>query len=115
MRQGVGRYIRDGYGGSRTAARRMGGTAATAGAFGNALAALAGGQAAEPGSPLDPALLSGRSADDIMDAVVEALRPVDGTQDAEASRAAIRDALRSEEHTSELQSLMRNSYAVFCL
>src|SRR3546814_3156216 len=27
-----------------------------------------------------------------------------------------RDAcLRSEEHTSELQSLMRNSYAVFCL
>src|SRR3546814_1884235 len=27
--------------------------------------------------------------------------------------AGIRD--RSEEHTSELQSLMRNSYAVFCL
>src|SRR3546814_6446335 len=26
-----------------------------------------------------------------------------------------RDTLRSEEHTSELQSLMRNSYAVFCL
>src|SRR3546814_2515682 len=29
-----------------------------------------------------------------------------------ADRAAI---ARSEEHTSELQSLMRNSYAVFCL
>src|SRR3546814_4151866 len=27
----------------------------------------------------------------------------------------IADALRSEEHTSELQSLMRISYAVFCL
>src|SRR3546814_10133605 len=26
-----------------------------------------------------------------------------------------RPSLRSEEHTSELQSLMRNSYAVFCL
>src|SRR3546814_5303000 len=26
-----------------------------------------------------------------------------------------RDAFRSEEHTSELQSLMRISYAVFCL
>src|SRR3546814_2740018 len=26
-----------------------------------------------------------------------------------------RDKVRSEEHTSELQSLMRNSYAVFCL
>src|SRR3546814_2824274 len=25
------------------------------------------------------------------------------------------DGARSEEHTSELQSLMRNSYAVFCL
>src|SRR3546814_5862732 len=25
------------------------------------------------------------------------------------------EAYRSEEHTSELQSLMRNSYAVFCL
>src|SRR3546814_6633290 len=25
------------------------------------------------------------------------------------------DDIRSEEHTSELQSLMRNSYAVFCL
>src|SRR3546814_8727367 len=28
---------------------------------------------------------------------------------------ALPDALRSEEHTSELQSLLRNSYAVFCL
>src|SRR3546814_5194602 len=27
----------------------------------------------------------------------------------------IASKLRSEEHTSELQSLMRNSYAVFCL
>src|SRR3546814_6013378 len=27
----------------------------------------------------------------------------------------IRRLMRSEEHTSELQSLMRNSYAVFCL
>src|SRR3546814_5150025 len=27
----------------------------------------------------------------------------------------LRDESRSEEHTSELQSLMRNSYAVFCL
>src|SRR3546814_7600927 len=27
----------------------------------------------------------------------------------------ITDNTRSEEHTSELQSLMRNSYAVFCL
>src|SRR3546814_9143572 len=31
------------------------------------------------------------------------------------SAGAHREQLRSEEHTSELQSLMRNSYAVFCL
>src|SRR3546814_6177148 len=36
--------------------------------------------------------------------------------DAEATRAARKTAVgRSEEHTSELQSLMRISYAVFCL
>src|SRR3546814_9305695 len=29
--------------------------------------------------------------------------------------SAWRDIARSEEHTSELQSLMRHSYAVFCL
>src|SRR3546814_7496863 len=33
---------------------------------------------------------------------------------ADAPRAAL-DAVRSEEHTSELPSLMRISYAVFCL
>src|SRR3546814_2453375 len=34
----------------------------------------------------------------------------------EATAAKFRgDWLRSEEHTSELQSLMRSSYAVFCL
>src|SRR3546814_1083638 len=32
-----------------------------------------------------------------------------------ASAAAMADYIRSEEHTSELQSLMRNSSAVFCL
>jgi hypothetical protein len=93
MHRGFGHYVRSGYGGARTAARRMGGTAAAAGALGGALAGLAAGTPAAPGSPLDPALLAGRSADEIMDAVVEAIRPVDGTQDAEASRAAIRDAL----------------------
>src|SRR3546814_2405784 len=34
----------------------------------------------------------------------------------EPRRWSLKDAVdRSEEHTSELQSLMRNSYAVFCL
>src|SRR3546814_2886940 len=33
----------------------------------------------------------------------------------EQERAGYEDGGRSEEHTSELQSLMRTSYAVFCL
>src|SRR3546814_9398188 len=46
-------------------------------------------------------------AEAALDRVIE-LAPGDG--DAWYNRAT-----RSEEHTSELQSLMRNSYAVFCL
>src|SRR3546814_2524842 len=33
----------------------------------------------------------------------------------ESAAVLMADRKRSEEHTSELQSLMRNSYAVFCL
>lgn len=92
MRRGLGQYVRHGYGGSGTATRRFGGTAATAAALGRALAGIAPGGAGA-GVPLDPALLTGRSADDVMNAVIEAVRPLDGTLDAEANRAAIRDAL----------------------
>src|SRR3546814_5827805 len=38
-----------------------------------------------------------------------------GERRAAGRRTRLRAAARSEEHTSELQSLMRNSYAVFCL
>src|SRR3546814_4870150 len=38
--------------------------------------------------------------------------PQDFVVDSDAAQAVV---ARSEEHTSELQSLMRNSYAVFCL
>jgi hypothetical protein len=93
MRRGVGRYVRGGYGGAGTAARRFGGTAATAGTLQGALSAAAAGQAVAPGSPLDPVLLQGRSAREVIDVIVESVRPTDGTQDAEASRASIRDAL----------------------
>lgn len=93
LRRGLGHYARTGYGGTATATRRMGGTASTAGALHDALSSVAAGQPSSPGSPLDPALLAGRSVEEVMDAVVEAVRPIDGTQDAEAARAAIRDAL----------------------
>ena len=93
MRRSLGRYIRTGYGGAETATRRFGGTAATARDLGAALANMASRQPALTGSRIDPTLLAGRSAQDVMDAVVDAVRPVDGTQDAEAARAGIRDAL----------------------
>ena len=93
LRRSLGHYVRTGYGGSAGAARRFGGTATTAGALGGALASVAAGQAPAPGSPLDPVLLAGRTVQAVMDAVVEAVRPVDGTQDAEAERTSIRDAL----------------------
>ena len=71
----------------------MGGTAHTAGALYGALSFAAAGQAVAPEGTFDPALLAGSSADEIMDALVEVVRPVDGTQDAEAGRTAIRNAL----------------------
>jgi hypothetical protein len=93
MRRALRAYVRKGYGGRATAVRRFGGTASTAGALFGALSNVAAGQPAAPGSPLDPVLLAGHSAREVMDAVIEAARPADGTQDAEASRAAIKDAL----------------------
>lgn len=93
MRQGIGRYVQSGYGGSATATRRFGGTAQTANILHSALSSGVANPYAAPGNQLDPVLLAGRSADEVMDAVVEAVRPVDGTQDTEASRTAIKDAL----------------------
>jgi hypothetical protein len=93
MQRGLRDYIRKGYGGRQNAVRRFGGTASTAGSLYGALSSVAAGQPAAPGSPLDRALLAGRSAREVMDAIVEAVRPADGTQDAEAGRRAIKDAL----------------------
>src|SRR3546814_7503404 len=42
-------------------------------------------------------------------------RPCAALSARNAARKRIAASPRSEEHTSELQSLMRNSYAVFCL
>lgn len=91
MRRGVGHFVKNGYGGASTAARRFGGTATSAGAL---YSMLSGASAqSQPGQPLDPAVLAGKSARECIDAVVEATRPTDGTLDAEAARRAINDAL----------------------
>ena len=93
MRRGLGHYVRRGYGGAEYATQRMGGTARTAGILYRALSPTTIGQPAVPGSSFDLVLLAGQSADEIMDAVVEAVRPADGTQDAETGQRAIREAL----------------------
>src|SRR3546814_3644845 len=46
--------------------------------------------------------------------ILAALAPA-GCAGATVHRSVAAGSKRSEEHTSELQSLMRNSYAVFCL
>lgn len=96
MRRGVGHYARKGMGGGRTASKRMGGTARTGGALYGALSALASGQANALATGDDRASLQGRTVDHIITAIVESVRPVDGTQDAEASRDALQAALSSE-------------------
>src|SRR3546814_1879256 len=50
---------------------------------------------------------------DAIDAITDGLRAFAQALIARADEHA--GTVRSEEHTSELQSLMRNSYAVFCL
>jgi hypothetical protein len=95
LRRSIGHYVKTGYGGASTAARRLGGTARTAGSLYGTLspAPTQAPSGPDAGARLDRALLSGRSANEIMSAVVEAVRPVDGTQDAEASRTAIKSCL----------------------
>ena len=93
MRRGLGYYVRKGYSGAGTATQRMGGTARTAGALYRALSPTVADQPVAPGSSFDLVLLEGRSADEIMDVLVEVVCPANGTQDAEAGQKAIRDAL----------------------
>ena len=96
MRRGLGHYTHKGLGGAKTAAQRMGGTARTAGALYGALSAISSGGGAVEGVPLDRAALRGRSPQEIIKAIIEAIRPTDGTQDAETDRNALQGALSSE-------------------
>src|SRR3546814_991485 len=61
--------------------------------------------------PSLPALMTAREVAPRIDGLLLTGSP----SNVEPERYGEGDAARSEEHTSELQSLMRNSYAVFCL
>lgn len=91
LERGLGHYVRKGLGGSPAGTRRMAGSAATAGALYNVLQAMAAGQT--PAPDLNPAALRGQSPKTIGDRIIDAIRPSDGTQDAEANRQALANAL----------------------
>jgi hypothetical protein len=93
LKRSIRHYVQKGYGGAQTATRRFGGTANNAGALYSVLTPGQPGAGADSGARIDRALLAGRTASEIMDAVVEAVGPADGTQDTEASRKAIRGCL----------------------
>lgn len=86
MRAGIARYVRTGLGGARRASQRMSATSKTVGSLYGVLDTLSRGQAFAPGHALEAARLVGRSSEEIRDLIIEFIRPVDGTQDAEASR-----------------------------
>lgn len=93
LRRGLGHYSRSGMGGSGNAARRMGGSARTASVLHSALTALANGEPLPQELGIDPLVLVGLSPSEFADALVDAIRPIDGTQDAEATRDSVARAL----------------------
>src|SRR3546814_2767057 len=85
------------------------------GAFAASVADLADAITSQPSAgDVDTLLLPGERGD-----AIKRRRAVDGIPVPASTwkelAAAAADTNRSEEHTSELQSLMRISYAVFCL
>lgn len=90
LRRSLGHYVRTGYGGSGTMSRRLGGTASTAGRLN---AVLQSGRTPSGTDLRDSILASGSDANVVLDAIVDAASPADGTQDRESSRRAVRDAL----------------------
>ena len=93
LKRAVGHYVKSGYGGRATAVKRFGGTARLAGALYSALSPGAGDRATPARDALEAAVQAGGPPEKIVTALVEAIRPIDGTQDAEADRKAIADAL----------------------
>lgn len=92
LRKGVGKYIK-GLGGKKIATSRMGGSVFTAEALNAALLNLSTDQSFEETHPLYPATIKNQSAQKIIASIIETIRPIDGTQDAEASRTSINKAL----------------------
>ncbi|MGP9504321.1 Qat anti-phage system associated protein QatB [Specibacter sp. AOP5-B1-6] len=90
LKRTLGHYVRTGYGGSDTMTRRLGSTAVTAGRLNQVLQS---GRVSDGDLLRNIALASGNDVNVVLDAIVNAASPENGTQDRESSRRAIRDAL----------------------
>lgn len=109
MKKGVGQYIKQGYGGGKTAVKRFGGTISTGGALFSALTGASEGAAYKDFNPND---LKSGSSQEIVDRLIEVIRPIDGTQDAEACRNAIQTAfseLLAKDETLDLLNLSQEN------
>lgn len=84
--RGLGYYSKNGLGGSANGASRMGRSTRAAGGYADVLRALSDGTQIPADVPLDPAALAGKGQQDVADAIIDAVTPSDGTQDADISR-----------------------------
>jgi len=91
MRSGIRQYVSRGYGGAKNAARRMGSTASTAGGLAGLLSSDT--RTAAQSDSFNTHFFQSKNSDEVVNAIIEAVRPIDGTQDSEASRESIKDAL----------------------
>lgn len=108
-------YSRTGLGGSTRAAQRMAGTARKAGALYGVLGALGSGGPSPVELGLNPSQIAGLSSRQLADQIAHAISPADGTQDAEASRRCIKQALVElvkQEPEADLKSLTEDQIAL---
>lgn len=93
LRKGVGNYFKSGYGGGGGAAARFGGTARTAGTFFGALGGGGAGARSPERDALEAAVKAGAEPEQVITVLIEAISPIDGTQDSEVNRKAIAETM----------------------
>lgn len=110
LKKGIGHYIKTGYGGSKTATKRLSRTVNTAGVLFDFLSSISTGQTSsgQPVQNIDIQALKGKDENEITDAIINAVRPIDGDLDSEASQNSIKGAfseLLEKEEEADLLNL----------
>lgn len=107
LRTALGNYVRSGYGGSDTAARRMGRSTSAAGGVFDILSRDGTAATGEP-PPLDVGTLAGLPTDEIAERIAEAVNPADVSLDDAGVREAVAEAVSSvlsEHETADVTAL----------